>query len=66
MVPDGWKYRQTVTSAGDNNWSFLSGHVHINIQVQNKNRTFKTPDIPYFTIWSFETYLSDHDVGSLP
>ena len=36
---------------------------------QNKNRTFKTPDIPYFIIWSeiiFFWNIKGHDVGSPP
>ena len=37
--------------------------------LQNKNRTFKTLDKPYFIIWSeisFVWNISDHDVGSTP
>ena len=37
--------------------------------LKNKNRTFKTPDIPYCITWSeiiFFWNISDHDVGSPP
>ena len=43
--------------------------MRISCALQNKNRTFQTPDIPYFIIWSkiiFFWNISDHDVGSPP
>ena len=48
------------TSSNDNIWYGYRKLVRTSCALQNKNRTFKTPDIPYFIIWSDIFFLLKH------